>query len=67
MSPDEAQKMLADVRRFSDAASVVSGQVEARRREAVLMAVEAGMSQSEIARQLGLTPARVNQIVKDTR
>ncbi|KXO99080.1 hypothetical protein AXK58_24305 [Tsukamurella tyrosinosolvens] len=67
MNEEQARQLLTDVRAESTAAQTINRIVEERRREAVLAVVESGMSQSEIARQLGITPSRVNQIINNKR
>ncbi|HQV17424.1 MAG TPA: hypothetical protein PLC22_03755 [Gordonia sp. (in: high G+C Gram-positive bacteria)] len=65
--PVEVAEQLDAAIRFSEAADIVAKQAESRRREAVLAAIETGVSQSDVGRYLGLTPSRVNQIIKNRR
>ena len=67
VNEDEARQLLLEVRDQAAAAQTINRLVEERRREAVLVAVEAEISQAEIARQLGITQSRVNQIINNKR
>ena len=67
MDEEQARQILTDVRAESTAAQIITRLVEERRREAVRIAVAAGLSQAEIARQLGITQSRVNQIINNKR
>ncbi|BDD81467.1 hypothetical protein TPB0596_12300 [Tsukamurella pulmonis] len=67
MNEDEARRLLLEVRDQAAAAQTLNRLVEERRREAVFVAVEAEISQAEIARQLGITQSRVNQIINNKR
>ena len=59
------ERLFETARELSDAADLIAKQADARRREAIMAAVDAGLSQSEIARRLRITPARVNQIIRN--
>ncbi len=63
MTKPDHEVLLDRARRKADAMRVLSDVADAERRDAVLAAVEAGMSQSEIARRLGLTQGYVNKLI----
>jgi DNA-directed RNA polymerase specialized sigma24 family protein len=48
-------------------AQAMTDDAGSRRNEAVLLLVEGGTQQSEIAERLGVSPTRVSQIVRDAR
>ncbi|MFT4125075.1 MAG: helix-turn-helix domain-containing protein [Gordonia sp. (in: high G+C Gram-positive bacteria)] len=61
------EQLLDTARELAKAADLISKQADARRREAILVAIDSGMSQTEIARRLGITQQRVAQIIKNSR
>lgn len=62
---EQAEKLLERARKHSDAVAELGRVAEEHRRDAILAASAAGISQGEIARRLGLTPGRVGQIIRN--
>jgi DNA-directed RNA polymerase specialized sigma subunit len=57
--------LFASARELS--AKVITRQADEQRRRVVLAAIEGGMSQGDVAKKLGITRARVSQIISNTR
>lgn len=62
---EELQARMDVVRAQNAKAKALQEKADQERRDAILAALEAGMSQSEIARQLGLTQQAVSKIIKN--
>lgn len=60
---DPRERALA-AKRMMDDVRTEMGAYHAIRRAAIVEAVNAGMTQAEVARRLGITRARVNAIIK---
>lgn len=64
---DELWERLDAIRAMTAEAKALQKRVNEDRRATILAAVAAGLSQSEVARRLGITQSRVNQIIENTR
>jgi len=63
--PEEAATALAEATREEEIARTAFAAAVAKRRSALAALRRAGMSQSEVARALGLTPQGLSQFVKE--